>query len=328
MAFDLNDWVQDNLGHLTPSAHGEMTAVCPFCGKGAQHFYINPDKWAFVCFSCEVRGRGFGGIVKLIASAEGVSESEVRRRLAKDVMPFRRRRGCLGVEGEAPSGDSKPEGKPSSMDLPPEYTPVWDGRSWKMPVYLLRRGFARETAKRWGLGFCQGGRYHGRVVIPIRCPSGESFTARDTTGAQQPRYLNPKGVDHGALLFGWGSVVGGPIFLVEGPLDSLKMIQHGYPTVALLGKALHAAQLMLLATLPRDTPIIVMLDPEEHEAPFKVAAQLTCRFERIFTCRLEEGIDPGASKPDDVRAAIDRMTRFAGDRTDVLRQKLKRISMI
>jgi len=263
-----------------------------------------------------------------MAEAEGISEAEARRTIAKQIMPFQRRKSCQPVEATHPAPEAEPEDEMVHADLPPEFIPAWNGSKMRMPSYLKQRGFEQRIVKAWGLGYCQSGRYSGRVVIPIKCPAGSSFTARDATGVQQPRYLNPKDTDHGSLLFGWPSIGKRPVFIVEGPLDALKMIQHGYSAVAVLGKVLHANQLMQLRALPRDKAIIVMLDPEEYVAPFKAATQLVCLFHSLYVCRLREGIDPGASSPEDVAEAIDSMQRFSGDKTELLKHKLKQIKVL
>jgi DNA primase len=203
------------------------------------------------------------------------------------------------------------------VTLPEEYIPVYKDGKWSFPVYLKEREIKRTTARDWGIGWARKGRYGGRIIIPIMCPNGVSFTSRDVTNEQEPKYLNPSGVNHRKLLLGWDKhPLKGDVILVEGPMDAIKMWQHGFPSLALLGKVLYVEQLLLLATKPRDSSIIVMLDPEENTAPIQVAQQLISFFDEVYIAKLPKKVDPGASKRKQAGEAIDKATLYRGNRMD------------
>lgn len=340
MSFDYTDWVETNLDKARPSAGSEWTATCPFCNKFGG-FYVNVDPehercGSYVCFKCDARSRSFIG---LIAQVEDVPFSAARRVLLKETVEFRRRetmdtlkdrikaiRSPVDLDWDAAWGGGEVDG-----GLPPEYIPVWDGKTWRVPDYMTKRGFYRETLRDWKVGFCERGRYAGRVIIPFECPNGRSFTARDLTGSDvedngefRPKYRNPSGVDHGRLLYGWHGVpLTSGFALVEGPLDAMKFQQHGIPALGCGGKVLRTEQLNMLFKKPADIPIVVMYDPEEELAPYGAAEQLIVRFTNISIGRLPKGIDPGASKLKVAHRAMESAVRFDGARAGRLRAMLK-----
>ena len=316
MAFDIESYVQDNLQAVKRSTGSELNCTCPFCDKPGR-FYINTDTGCWICFKCEEKGRNVAAIIAVI---EGMTIEQAKAAMMKRSVQFKRRK-------ETPAGlvkrirglrgaDEEPEAEALvNYKLPEEFQPVWKGGKWRTPEYMLKRGFTRDTMKAWGIGFCNSGRYGGRVIIPVICPNGSSFTARDATGEQQPRYLNPKGADHGRLFCGWNMVGDeADIVIVEGPLDAIKMWQHGIPSLSLMGKELHAEQLALLLKKPSDTSVIVMLDPEEAVAPYKAALKLLCRFDSVYIARLPDGVDPGASTKEQATQAVQDAVRFRGER--------------
>jgi DNA primase len=311
--FDLVAYARDHLDAVKISSTGEINASCPWCGKPG-HFYVNATTGKYICFKCEERGRNAIG---LISHIEGVSRGEAARFIMRQAVQFRRRetQDTLRDRVMALRGVDSEDDIPGEVDfgLPREFRPVYKNGKFRMPIYLKKRGFKKATAKEWGIGYCAKGRYGGRVVIPISCPNGRSFTARDTTGKQDPRYLNPKGADHGRLLLGWEHHdIRGDVTLVEGPLDAIKMWQHGIPALAVMGKVLHSEQLFMLLRKPDDVAITVMFDPEEKAAPYKAAAQLAVGFEHVYIAHLPEGVDPGASTMEQAHEAQQSAARYTG----------------
>lgn len=324
MAFDYVDWVETHLEKARPSAGGEWTAVCPDCGKFGG-FYVNTDPdhehgGSFVCFKCDFKGRSFPA---LIAKVEDIEYSEARRVLLKESVAFRRRETADTLKDRIKSIRKTAEldwetawaGDQIDAELPKEFTPVWDGKRWRVPDYMTDRGFYRETLRDWKVGYCARGFFGGRVIIPFECPNGKSFTARDLTGKQEPKYLNPKGVDHARLLYGWPFVpINSDFALVEGPLDSMKFNQHGIPALGCGGKVLSTPQLSMLFKRPPHVRVVVMYDPEEATAPYAAAEQLITRFRNLFIGKLPLGTDPGASKRKVAREAMAEAKPFDGNR--------------
>jgi len=287
------------------------------------HTHVNGDKGAYVCFKCDFRGRSPVG---LVAEVEGITWSEARAYIFKRSIKLRRKDDVFTVADRIRAlreRDRPVEVGPVEYSLPREFKPCYKDGKWSLPEYLKQRRIKSDTARRWGLGWCRVGDYAGRLIIPIECPGGYSFTARDMTGEQEPKYVNPTGADHRRLLIGWNVVKRtGDLCLAEGPLDVIKLDQNGIPAMAVGGKVLHSDQLAMLFKLPDSAAVTVMLDPEEALAPFDMASQLAVHFDRIYIAHLPEGVDPGDASRRQASSAVESATPYTGERIAPLKNRL------
>lgn len=319
MKFDIEDYVSANLQRAKTVQAGnghEMTAVCPSCDRFGG-FYVNTETGSYVCWKCDFRAHT---VVGLVAQVEEMSWSEARGFIFTRSVRLRRKQDVFSlsdrIRGLRPHAIEEDEPENVAVELPEYYVQIYDPRrkpAWQLPRYLKKRGVKPATARAWGLGYCRRGKYGDRLVIPIDCPAGVSWTARamsaDVFG---PKYLNPPGADHRRLLIGWHvSRVTGDIVLCEGPLDAVRLYQHDLPALALGGKELHDEQLDMLRRLPAQAAVTVMLDPEEEVAPFKLAERLSLHFEHIYIARLPrktadgKKLDPGESTRKQAHRAVD-----------------------
>lgn len=336
MPFELEEYLMGSLLRARRSASasgGEITAVCPSCEKYGG-FYANPRSGKYVCFKCGFRGRSAVGIVALL---ENLTFVEARSFLFRNTIEVRRKSDLFTVaERVRWLRDSKGDNEELlDIPFPPGVNLCFDNGRWRLPSYLKGRKIKSRTAAHWGLGFSDKLYYRfpdadkdtnlsWRLFIPIECPFGRSWTARDTTGERLPRYLNPAGADHRKMLIGWSKIrMTGDLVICEGPMDAIKLWQHDVSAVALGGKELHDEQLAQLVKLPRDTSVTVMLDPEELEAPRKVAARLSVHFSEIYLAKLPEGVDPGSSTMEQAHSAMESAVRWAGGRSVSLQRSLR-----
>jgi DNA primase len=326
MKFDIEGYINTNLERVRSTSTGELTAECPWCNKFGS-FYVNASTGHYVCFKCDQRGRHLVGIV---AQCEGISFGKAKTFILRNMVQFRRKETTTSLLEKI--RDLRPhENKLNSderiiIEMPEEFIPVYNDRTgkWACPSYLKARGVKPKTAKRWELGYCSKGKYFSRIIIPIDCPRGESFTARDATGRLNQKILNPPNAFHNQLLIGWKHVpTTSDMVLVEGPFDAIKMSQHGIPAIAIGGKVLHSAQLAQLFTRPLDSAITIMLDPEETVAPYGIANQLMCRNENVSIARLPSGTDPGDATKEQALEAYANAKMYTGQRTPVLSAKLE-----
>lgn len=330
-SFDIETYLMEGLDHPKHSKgkHGlEVTANCPQCAK--RKFYANVDSGRFVCFACGFRGRS---IVALVSELEDLSWGEAAGFVFKQSVELRRRETIVSLKDRVrslrPDAVKDEAAEYTDFPLPDEFVPVWNKRhGWRFPNYLLERRVKGATARAWGMGYITkhppgwedaeyGERpqsYKNRLIIPIDCPNGRSFTARDMTGKARQKYLNPPGADHSRLLIGWNTArMTGDLVICEGPLDAVKLWQHSIPAVALGGKVLHEAQMnMLAAALAPSTAITVLLDPEEVEAPQETASRLSSYFDNVYVAKLPDGVDPGASSKRQAMDAVEGAKRWKG----------------
>lgn len=319
MVFDIETWGEANLTRWTKSAGVEWTCECPGCG-GWSTFYVNGETGAHVCFKCDLKGKDATGLVALV---EDISWAEARKYIFTSTIKLRRKTELLTladrIRGLRPDLERDEEPGPMEFSLPKGFKPVWDDkRGWSYPAYLKERRVKAETAKRWSLGYCRFGKYANRLVIPIECPNGYSFTARAMEADIEPKYRNPDGADHARMLIGWNihanrhALIRSDLCLVEGPLDAIKFDQHGIPALAVGGKVLHSEQLEMLFKLDANLSITVVLDPEERLSPLDIANQLAVHFTSIYIARLPYGTDPGDSTKTQALRALATAERFRG----------------
>ena len=303
--FDLSEWASLNLdGSLRGQ---EFSAKCPFCGRHGK-FSLNIEKGKFRCFraSCQA-----GGVTKLVSHVEGISWSEARKKTNE----------VLDVQTPAYEKTKAFERPKFEVPLPDEFTSCYKaGRDpeYRIPRYLRERE-CNETLKKFEVGFCTKGKYFNRVILPVKCPNGYAYTARDATDdwktdERRPKYLNPPGEWKNALLYGWNQYaesLGQDLVLVEGPFDVLRLHSHGIPAMSILGKELGAGQRALLHTLPRSTSVTIMIDPEERSFFVrKIALEISLHFKNIYVAKLEPGIDPGISTSEQAFTSIDSARKF------------------
>lgn len=314
-SFNLLAWCEANLEGRQDG--DEFPSRCPFCDRLGK-FSINHEKQRFRCYRDTCKK---GHAARVIAKVEGITLSDAFAKFGSlepaIVVPAHEKRKRF----EAP--------ELFDLELPDEFIPCFDESrdpQYRVIKYLSER-LKNETIREFGLGFCKGGTFYNRVIIPVHCPHGRAFLGRDATdewthNESRPKYRNASGKWASQMLYGWpqyerlladGRRV--DLAIVEGPFDVMRLWQHGIPAMALFGKELLAGQVSLLHKLSAGTRIILMIDPEE--SPFvisNIAAQLYARF-KIYVARAimrdDKLIDPGDSLRSEAYQSIDNPERWS-----------------
>ena len=119
------------------------------------------------------------------------------------------------------------------LRLPNEFKPMWTNgggiiqkHSW---VYLQNRGITKGDILRYGIGYCDGGLYSNRVIIPSYNSDGELnyFVGRNIYNGGM-KYKNPpvsKNVIGFDLFINWEE----PIVLCEGVFDAMAIKRNAIP---------------------------------------------------------------------------------------------------
>ncbi len=297
--FDLEAWLDVNLSGRRNG--DEYSSQCPYCGKTGK-FSVNIEKKLFRCFSgsCQASGR----VWQLMNFLEGISGQEARRLLGSETFAqkpaFMKRQAVTNKRWDIP--------------LPEEFIPCFQsGRDPEFRIIQhLKERLRPETLKSFGVGFCKTGKYFNRAIIPVRSQFGNAWTARDATNMhkedlRRPKYNNPAGEWAQDLLMGWEHYEpGADLCLVEGPFDVMRLYEHGIHSFGLLGKKLGAGQRAQLLTLPSNTYVTILIDPEEKRWTVDdIRDSLSLKFKNLFIGQLPEGVDPGSSTKKQARKAID-----------------------
>ena len=153
------------------------------------------------------------------------------------------------------------------------------------PYLTEERGLSQETIVDFGVGFCSKGMMADRIAIPIHNVKGEvvAYAGRfpGTPGEDVPKYKLPPGFRKSQELFNLDRAIKepGPLVIVEGFFDAMKLHQHGCRrVVAIMGNSMSVTQEELIRqhTSPNGH-IIVMLDenPAGQVGRDDIAARLS-----------------------------------------------------
>lgn len=280
---DLRSYVEQ----ITRKSKGANMYVCPLCGSGEGHngtgaFSIK-DGTSWKCFSCNEGG----DIFDLIGKYEGIADHSEQLKRAGEL---------FGVTIDSHRSTAREDFSPEYQNQPknerntqgdihttaytqPAETDFKDfflqaHSHIKETDYPQRRGLSQETIDRFGLGFVAEWRHPKapkspatpRLIIPI---SKYSYLARDIRAEipeEQAGYKKSKvkGREKVSWTFNAKALQTAtkPIFVVEGELDALSIIEVGGEAVA-LGSINYTRAFLELVKVKRPAqPLILALDNE------------------------------------------------------------------
>lgn len=257
---------------ITQKSKGSLY-VCPLChsgtgshGTGAFGIYDNGLKWK--CQSC---GKG-GDIFDLIGEYEGIADHADQLRRAGEL---------FGVQIDSHSRTTASEdfSPMNTYTQPPtqdsihttDYTAFYLQANRDLSKTDYHRGLTLETLNRFKVGYVAEWRHpkapnapaSPRLIIPT---SKESYLARDTRAEipeeQKPYSKSKVGSIH---LFNAKALQTAtkPIFIVEGELDALSIIDVGGEAIALGTTSKVKSLLGVLKTRKPSQPLIISLDNDE-----------------------------------------------------------------
>ena len=326
-AIDVEEYLSDYGGRRQRGYGGlQWQMTCPWCNKKGD-MYVALERHErsggktthpgdFICFAgkCEKRGR----FSMLYAQIEGIDPYEAKKKLAieglRERLPEKRRfkytplpPGAVAstvVQEVAPppvdvAPEPKPVGEKVETALPSDFIPCWDGVAYEIPTYLKERGILKTTLRRYNIGFANNGEYAGRIILPVECPNGKSFTTRAIDPEAFLRYKAGHGA--GRLLFGWQVAVPTDLLVVcEGPFDVLSIYQAGFQAVAIMGKSFRDEQVEMIRKAGAKK-IVMMLDGDALRDAIRQAPMLGSR---VTMAAPLTGKDANESTADDIARAI------------------------
>lgn len=251
--------------------------ICPLCGSGsgAKGTGITENPRSPGHYSC------WAGCFKNADAFDIIAMEENLPAGSGEAMQAAYRRYNIEIDRtgghQRPQERAKPAGsvntqateKPPQSAPQPDYMDKIKAAREAFPgspaeQYINRRGISTETASRFWLGYSPAEYFPGDGNHPaLIIPAGNSFyTARNLEAGA--RYSNPKGAH--AILFNGKAISnqqGEPVFLVEGAVDALSIIEAGGEAVALNSASnpdLFIAKIKDAKQLP---PFILCLDPDK-----------------------------------------------------------------
>ena len=141
--------------------------------------------------------------------------------------------------------------------------------------YLRKRGISDEVAARFGVGYDPKER---RVVFP----QGAGYSARAVDDANTLRYKYPKGVPVAPFnIDALWNADGRPVFIVEGQIDALSVIEAGGVAVGLGGTSHQKPVLEAIEARPVSVPVCIAFDNDGRADTSKKAQQMTDGLARL-----------------------------------------------
>lgn len=268
----LKEQLKPYVESITRKSKGANMYVCPLCGSGTgSHstgaFSIKGTSWK--CFSCNEGG----DIFDLIGKYEGITDhSEQLKRAGElfgiSINPYR---ATAQEDFREYQNYTKNEQYTHSNIHTTDYIQFFLQANKDIEKTSYHRGLSLETLNRFKIGYVESWRHpkapnapaSPRLIIPT---SKESYLARDTREQipeeQKPYSKSKVGSIH---LFNAKALQTAtkPIFIVEGELDALSIIEVGGEAVALGTTTKVKSLLEVLKTKKPEQPLIIALDNDE-----------------------------------------------------------------
>ncbi len=286
MSFE--NWFQERFIVTNPGRasydRGILETNCPFCKDNEHKFWFSLQSMRGGCLHksrCSWRGDS----IKFIMAVEGCS---VREALAV----VRDSGGLLTVSRRMEKADD-----PGACRLPMEFwgltgRPV-DGLARQCAMtaalaHLHSRGVLDEQIDRHGVGYCIGGRYNDRVVVPVVERGAVVFFVARLFRGRGLKYRYPTMAEAGGrgpsdVLFNLDGVAGRPrVRVVEGVFDALAEERRGQASVAMLGLGISEIQAAKLALAGCQEAIVEC----DADAPLRAIEQVARRLEGVMRVRV------------------------------------------
>jgi len=246
---------------------------CPFCNHRKKKLEIavgGEDFGSYNCWICGTSGKALHTLLwKLKAPRHVFTE------LAK-------------YAGGPTKYTQSSESKETHLSLPAEFISLIDAEKTVECVnaldYLRSRKITREDIIRYNLGYCVGGDYKNRIIMPSYDLDGRLnfFCARSYNNHIKPSYILPswdKNVIGYELFINWSE----PITIVEGCFDAIAVRKNGIP---LFGNTI--SDKLLLKIIESNVEVNILLDNDAFKKAMEIYSILTAYSIKTKLIKLEQ----------------------------------------
>ena len=258
---------------ITKRSKGANMYVCPLCGSGTGNHstgaFSIKDGTSWKCFSCNEGG----DIFDLIGKYESIADHSEQLKRAGELfgITIDSYRATAQEDFREYQNQPKTEQYTHKSIHTADYTQFFLKANKDIEKTTYHRGISLETLNRFKIGYVENWRHpkapnapaSPRLIIPT---SKESYLARDTREnipeEQKPYSKSKVGSIH---IFNAKALQTAtkPIFIVEGELDALSIIEVGGEAVALGTTTKVKSLLEILKTTKPEQPLIISLDNDE-----------------------------------------------------------------
>lgn len=271
---------------ITEPSRGANMYVCPLCesgtGPNGTGAFSIKDDTSWKCFSCQ---KG-GDIFDLIGEIENLAEYNEQLTRAGEIFGIE-----VNPRVSSQNAPAEYQKQPKNEQIRPKEAQAQDFTDFFLRANRdlnktdYHRGISKDTLDRFQVGYVACWRHPNvpatvptspRLIIPT---SKESYLARDTRSdipeEQKPYAKSKVGKTHIFNIQALQTAVK-PIFVVEGEIDALSVIDAGGEAIGLGSTAMITTFLKLVETNKPIQPIILALDNDTRgkEAQPKLEAGL------------------------------------------------------
>jgi DNA primase len=263
------------LGTGKATARGNYAYHCPLCHHSKPKLEINmtenvkgENPWH--CWVCDKKGKKLYQLFKSV-----------------DVSPEIMNELKAIVKYVGPETKIKTEEK---LKLPKEFKPLISIHNSNIIgrhalSYLKNRGITEEDILKYGIGYCETGRYANMIIIPSYDAKGNInyFTGRSFEKEPSVKYRNPsvsRDIIPFELFVNWEL----PLILCEGPFDAIAIKRNVIP---LLGKNIQA-NLMKKIVMSSVEKIYIALDRDAQKQALDFCERLMNEGKEIYLVDMQD----------------------------------------
>ena len=215
--------LDDTLGVGTSLKGNEQAHHCPFCHHHKKKLQINLESQQWHCWVCDAKGKKIQSLLKRL-HVDNKKLKKIYEIYGDDYVVYNNTTEEDKVELRLPNEFQ------SLLNVPKGLNPLYR----KVMEYVKQRGITKEDIIRYNIGYCDGGIYTNRIIIPSYDVDNRLnyFIARSVYDEEKFKYKNPP-VSKNVTIFenqiNWDE----PIVLTEGVFDAMAVKRNAIP---LLGK--------------------------------------------------------------------------------------------
>ncbi len=263
------------LGTGKQTARGNYAYHCPLCKHHKPKLEVNMSENSkgenpWHCWVCDKKGKKLYQLFKAV---------EVAPEIMAELKAI--------VKYVGPETDIQVETK---VTLPKEFKPLTNIQKSNIMgrhalAYIKSRGITEEDVLKYGIGYCETGRYANMVIIPSYDERGNInyFTGRSFEKEPSIKYRNPsvsRDIIPFELFINWDL----PLILCEGPFDAIAIKRNVIP---LLGKNIQT-KLMKKIVMSSVEKIYIALDRDAQKQALDFCERLMQEGKEVYLVDMQD----------------------------------------
>jgi 5S rRNA maturation endonuclease (ribonuclease M5) len=312
LRINVRNLIEQWFDEIKPATFPNVAVNCPFCIDGRYRFYVlteeDDEGHAAGTGYCHNDGCGSHSFLDLYTLKENCSRSEAFEQLYSENPEPRYGKLSEALEEYVLSESVEKQKVDGPVVWPTHYHALWGltAEQWELatPTYMKERKITQEMCEVYGLGYCTGGYWVNRMIIPIY-QGGKlvAYQGRAMYACKEKKYLFNMGANIGSYLYNLDLVP--PEFnsaiLVEGVFDVWGVVRAGFPNaIASFGK--HLTRTGRSKLISRFQKVYLLWDDDAVLEIVTLAEELDGMIE-VHICSLK-GKDPDEATTDSVKTAI------------------------